>query len=212
MRRIAVCMLVSLGVLTVGCSTPDRNFVLDERTQVFVKVPPSWHIFGQDELPGSSGLEADTGSPVVFRSAFAADVNAGVPQGLEDFDSSSPVGYTVVLLLDENEQDTVSMASLRNKLLPIDAIEQEDPQALELVANEVLYDRGFRGQRVVFDLRSTEDLSDPYGHAVRLAQSFYLGPTGSVAYYLIVGCTVDCYERDRGAIDDVIQSWSVYPP
>jgi hypothetical protein len=51
-------------------------------------------------------------------------------------------------------------------------------------------------------------LSDSY---IQMTETAYFDPNTDKVYFLAVLCDADCYSRNRGDIETVINSWAVIP-
>ena len=123
-------------------------------------------------------------------------------------------------------RDRLNLTELRNLILPIDGIRDEvGAEAINLISYDDRLDvDGFRGlhfeaQVSVSALEFVVSggsvggsggagalLNDDYVH---INQTAYMDPSSDKVYILAVLCSADCYARNRGDIETVVNSWAV---
>jgi hypothetical protein len=145
-----------------------------------------------------------------------------------------PVGLVLVQDLSFIERDEASLSYLRNFLLPVDQLLQDDSDARVLAYEETVDEDGLRGVHLVFQFRaaSLAELSvteavgdDPAGlqsallggqgvevlspEFVQVDQATYLDAQSDRVYFMAVMCDATCYARDRSDIEATLDSWTV---
>jgi hypothetical protein len=212
---LGTALIAALAVGAVACAAPSTRYVQDGSTNTFFGVPADWTVVdrtpGQASAGGANPYQT-TGDPVVYSSAFAPEAAlASESNGPLSFDVDQPVGFTTVFALTPDEQDQVSMKTLRNQIFDIDSLYSQDPNAIIMFQSDPLSDQGYRGEHLVYSVRASPDPSIPYSDSVTINQTSYLDPTGSLAYQFLIGCRSTCYQDNASTIEGVVRSWSVTP-
>lgn len=196
-----------IGLLLVGCAGSGFEYVSHPDLGVFFKVPEHWTVMDEDDLTALEG-----GPP---RPAFGPDrpdsvwlvvFDAAPKPSFEHFldeDSSHPAGVAQARLLDPEERDEFSLASLRNEIIPLDEIAQSGGGLQPLHEEDIELPEGVHGHRGVY-LLSTRD-----GDSFTYDQTALVDATVRTVYVLAIGCGGDCYERNRDVIDTVVSSWTI---
>jgi len=205
---------VSLLVLLAACGAPPDRYIQDSTTDVFFSVPSEWSVFDRPALEPSateSNPYQTTEDPVLFLTGFTADESASPLTVLRLDAAKEPTGFSIVFQLNEQEQDGMSMGLLRNRLFQVDSWEEQDPSSVVVFQLEPLSVNGFRGMQMVFSRKAGTDPLRPYAESWTVNQTAYLDPTGTRAYYFVMGCRSDCYQTNEHVIEGIVESWTVTP-
>jgi hypothetical protein len=200
--RGMVVLALLAPVLLASCVGSSYHYVSSSSTGTFFKVPSSWKVYGKSQVladPGQLGPRGSSSDRFLVEFDGSPQPNAG-----HDFvTSSAPFGIARVRQLSLQEHDQYSLAALRNEVLPVDNLLNQDPNAVQVRSPpKLLTHRGLRGTRLEYSVHvnSTTFTVEQIGYVDT--------PTENV-WYLIVGCTLTCYQRHSGDIHRVIDSWIV---
>jgi hypothetical protein len=195
---------VALLALLAACSPPDRTYVEHGPTGTSFAIPGGWEL--ADLQPdGSNPYEVD--DALMLLRAFG-------PAGgeLTDFPSGSePTGLVRVTSLTGEQQENASLKTLRNSLYDIDAIREDDPNAVKVVDEYTLAtEEGYHGERIVASLRiPVQEGSPPV--TITIDQTALLDPFAQTQYVFAIACAAECYQTNQATIDEIVRSWKVMP-
>jgi len=121
------------------------------------------------------------------------------------FSGSSPYpqGFAQVRQLSDEQKDSISLASIRNTVFPLNQLQVQDPTSVEFLQSaDLVLQGGIHGNRIVFN--------------VRLGNTFYtvnqtglVNPQTSLLYLFVIGCEAHCYLNHKRTIDEIVKSWTV---
>jgi hypothetical protein len=229
-RRIAPALLglVTVAVLS-GCGSPEYEYVRNTQARTAFKVPHEWTVFDEATMQGDlQGSQAGP-DPVEWLVGLDADPAPAREHVLTPdagFRAAYPNGIAGVYRISSSVRDRLNLSELRNLILPIDTIRDEvGADAVVLLAyDDRLEVDGFRGLHfeAQVSVPAVEQVmgsgsepieggplvNDDYLH---INQTAYMDPGSDKVYILAVLCSADCYERNRGEIETVVQSWAVTP-
>ena len=235
-RRVKLAALVAtLGFLASACTPSKYEFASNKSLGVYLKVPRSWNSLSQDELFPLYAQGEKQPSPEAFQilkqlmwerawdSSRKADVNHFVLG-----EANAPVARVNVRALTEDQQAAMSIESLRNLALGGYSDKLEDfkellrnPGTSDLVSADFVpiedkvlepgpdtgVREGFSGVRQLFEARNPADES-----------LYMIGFIGVInddrtrLYTLTVHCNRACYVNNEGAIQKVLDSFTVRKP
>jgi hypothetical protein len=195
--------LTILALLVASCSGSGYTYVSQTSTKTFFKVPDDWKVFRKDSVlahPGViSGIAAKDDR---FLVNFDADPKPSLKHNF--LTGKFPFGVARVRALSADEQDQYSLAMLRNEVIPIDQLLQEDPKSVDVLASpRLLTHDGLRGAKLEYSVH----LSD--GTTFTATQVGFVDTATRNVWFLMVGCSTQCYKRHSAAIHRVIDSWTV---
>lgn len=203
----AVLSTVLLGLVLGACDDPQLEYVRSGEVQgsdatAFFKLPADWKLFDQDYVIADRGdslsqQEIDR----VKATQWVVVFDAAPKPALDNLspDAPHPTGFAQVRFVES--QAEYDLDALRNEVFPLDRLGQRDD--FELIRDEDLTLPGrVEGFRVTFsydeaDKSATVDLLSA------------LDPRTNVIYILVISCETACYEREKGAIEDILDSWTV---
>jgi hypothetical protein len=197
-QRLTLVAVVALALLAsaAGCNVRGSGFqyLRSRSTGTYVKLPATWHV----------GAPKDQGGLPFVR---VMDANPKGPAVLHLVDDV-PSGFVRVRNLSAAERDAFSFASLRQELnLNIDQA-SKDGLLDVLQAQDLSPPGGFRGQRLVFTLRSSDGISPD----VTISQTTIVNAKTTRVHVLVVGCTAVCFHRNQSQIDTIAKSLTVKEP
>jgi len=134
--------VIALAVLTAAvlasCAGDQYHFISSSSTGTYFKIPSSWRVFSKTQLLQAAGLPTSGGTDR-FLVAFDASPH---PSTNDDFSSNYPFGIARVRTLSGEEQDEYSFANLRNEIIQVDSIVNQDPNAVQVVSQPTLLTHG----------------------------------------------------------------------
>jgi hypothetical protein len=200
-RGVAGLVIVAALALT-ACSGSNYHYVTSSSTGTFLKVPSSWRVYGKSTVladPGQLGPRGATSD------RFLAEFDGSPsPNAAHDFITSAyPFGIVRVRQLSLQEHDQYSLASLRNEVVPVDNLVNQDPNSVQVKsAPKLITKGGLRGTKLEYSVHVNSV-------TFTVEQIGYVDTPTNTVWYLIVGCTVSCYQRYAGDIHRVVDSWLV---
>ncbi len=203
--RLATCSLVAAAAVLLGaCGGSDYRYIKSSSNGAYFKVPKSWKVYDKDTIVSASGtnLSDSQKSTLRFMVAFDADPEPSLDHDLQT--ATEPFGLARVRELSAQERLTFSLAALRNEIVPIDQILNEETGDIELLKepDEIATEDGARGTRLVYRVTSEDG-------------SFTVDQTGLVdaktqfVYFFIIGCESSCYDQNKRRISEIADSWTV---
>ena len=171
------------------------------------KVPNDWRVFDENEIFKTqlSGLSPQ-GEAAAKSSIWMVAFDASPKASLSHFftgDSPYPQGFAQVRQLSDEQKDSISLASIRNTVFPLNQLQTQDPTSVEfLKSDDLVLAGGIHGNRIIFNVR----LGDTF---YTVNQTGLVNPQSSRLYLFIIGCEAHCYLKDMRTIDEIVKSWTV---
>lgn len=196
-----------VGVVLVGCAGSGFQYVSNPDLGVFFKLPAQWTVMDEDDLTEREGRPSrrpfgSGGQDSLWLVVFDAAPKPSLEHFLDE-GSTHPAGLAQARLLEPEERDGFSLASLRNEVIPLDDLAESSQGFRPLRQQDIELPDGTHGHRGVY-LLSTRD-----GGSYTYDQTALVDATVRTAYVLAIGCGTDCYERHRDVIDTVVSSWTI---
>lgn len=203
--RLAAAPLVLLFLL--AACTSSYTYVRNSDVKTYFKIPNNWELFQEDEIFRSQILGlSPQGEAAAKASIWMVAFDAAPKPSLDHFFSGSspyPAGFAQVRQLGPEQKDSISLASMRNSVFPLNQLQVQDPTSVEFLQNEdLVLEGGIHGNRIVFNVR----LGDTF---YTVNQTGLLNPETSLMYLFIIGCEARCYLKYQESIDSVVSSWTV---
>ena len=169
-------------------------------------MPNSWTVYDENEVfqlqgQGISPQRTEAAKASQWLVAFDAAPRPSLEHVLKNA-PTHPTGFAKVRQLSDRERDTYSLASLRNAVFPIDELIKEEGQVELLETEDLVLEGGYRGSRLVFNLRQDDGF-------LTVNQTALVDPATRTLYLLVVGCEARCYTANQEAIQEVVSSWTV---
>ena len=198
-------MAFSLALAACGGSDPDKVTYRDAENRSLFELPRDWHLYRPDELvrAGPVPFLPDIGGSVLSYVAFdgAAGRNLGnLVTGAAA--SPYPLGAQIIRQVSADERNLLSNLYMAesayttyNAGLGVQIIQlDEDPD----------FDREYDGIRGYLGV--TQGDNDLQGVIyVRAGHN----PAGTELYSMAVGCSLECFTRERLEIEQAVNSWVV---
>jgi hypothetical protein len=214
-----VITAATAAVLLSGCAAPDYTYVRGGDGSTYFKVPSGWKQVDQRQLDVFYGdpntVSGQKAKQATWMAAFDAQAQPTVEHLLPAAGADGePFVMAKVLKLTKDEQNKVSLDSLRNAILPV-ALSTDERKALEqnpqyplknfeLVADQVLPTQdGVRGVRSIFNLRVGN------GPLQTFDETSFLSADGTTISTLLIRCSATCFRQRFSEIDLVAQSFKV---
>ncbi|MFI6456100.1 hypothetical protein ACIBF6_31610 [Streptosporangium amethystogenes] len=206
-----------VGGLT-GCARAEFTYVRHDDGQTYFKVPAAWQKVDQtalDKATIGADLESATAQlrkQLVWSTAYDAHSKPSPDHLLGYGTEDEPFVFARIAKLLPEEQDALSLNSMRNSVLPVtETVRKEYAEIpgyplkdFELLADEVLQPGdGLRGVHVRFNYAiegagtETFDLTS------------YLALDGKQISTLLIRCSAACYRKRAGEFDRITQSFKV---
>ena len=216
--------LVVASAIVAACGSPSYEYVRNTEARTAFKVPIDWTVFDEATLQGEpAGPPVSTPDPVEWLIGLDGHPSPAVEHVMSEgaFDSDYPQGIAAVLRLTAQQRDGINYGALRNLIVPIDSIQdQMGREAVQLLAYDDRIEKdGFRGlhfEAQIWASALSGDAAEGNGGSVllddrfvQISQTAYMDPASDRVYVLAVLCSAECYGRNRGDIESVIESWAV---
>jgi hypothetical protein len=180
----------------------------------YFKVPRGWTVFSKEQvlaaMPGVEKLSpSGIGDLVQGQHMTGFDASTRPSASHLYTVTSAPSGRQIVLVLDDDQRDAVSLADLRNFPFTVDAQEpQADAPEVEVIArdDEVVRSGGFHGTQVLFNIKAD------HGLTYTLNQTTLTDSASRVLYTFVIGCEASCYVDNIETINEVVASWTIKEP
>jgi hypothetical protein len=207
-RRAAVVTLAVAALLISACADSGYHYLknTDDETGAYFKVPDAWKIYDENAVlkrlslsPARARVEKATSWTVAF------DANSKPTlKHFEQVVTDKPFGVAKVRELEPEERESFSLETMRN--LAVSGIEEAAQQGdVEVLrSDEFTESGGFRGLRFTFNIRDPES-----SRFVTFDQVSVVDPGTTKLYFLVISCSASCYQREKGTIDTVLDSWTV---
>jgi hypothetical protein len=197
-------MTVAAAVLLAGCAGSGFTYVQSSANRTYFKVPDDWQVYDKDQVLGldrrPSQPQADPG--LKYLAVFDADPKPSLEHDLQT--ATAPFGVVKVRQLSPEERDTFSLQSLRNEVVPIDDILEQEVGQIQLIQEpeSIVKSGGLRGSRLVYSV-VTENGS------FTVDQTGLVDAATNMLYFFIVGCESECFAENRRTISEVADSWTI---
>jgi len=229
---VGVLVATLLGALVLaGCGTSKYHYVTTKAPRLsykipvgkrvlrreivaadsYFKVPRSWAVYSKlqvlSAMPGIEKLSPSGTRDLIERQQVTGFDASPSPSPANLFSvTTSPSGREMVLVLDDDERDTVSLSDLRNFPVAVDAQDtQANASETEIIDrnDEVVRPGGFHGTQVIFDVK------DDKGLTYTLNQTTLTDSASRLLYTFIIGCEASCYIDNVKTINEVVASWTI---
>ena len=197
-------VVLAAGVLASGCASSGYKYVKASTNDAYYKIPKSWELFDKQQVIASTGAQLSTEEENGLRylAIFDADPKPSLDHDLQT--AAHPFGVVRVRSLNIEERDTFSLAALRNEVIPIDEILDQELGDVEVVdgPHTLTQKDGLRGSRIVYTVQGKTN-------SFTVDQTGLVDSATNLVYFFIVGCDADCYAANRRTITEIADSWTV---
>lgn len=204
-RSVAITAVLAAAVLVAGCADSGFHYVKSSEDKTYFKVPSSWSLFDEETIISQVGADlTETERQTVLDETWRVGFDSSPKPSLRHVSgvgSGHPAGLAVVRNLSFDVSDNISNSVLRNYFFDVDTALQDQTGEL-LDYEELQLDGGFRGSHLVANL--TIDAKP-----ITINQITLLDQATTKVYALIVTCSQDCYDQNKGQIEKVVDSWTV---
>jgi hypothetical protein len=217
-------LILALGaaLLLAGC-TSGYTYVTNSKTKTYFKIPDQWHLFNENEIfasqiQGLSPQSEAAARQALWMVAFDSDPHPSLDHLFQLSTrcdvvqvrptSALPVGcypegFAQVRPLSDNQRDSLSLATLRNSIFPVDQLVAEDPTSVEILQqHDIVLGTGFHGSRYVMNVKRDQAY-------LTLDQTVLVDPATRMLYLFVIGCEAHCYLDHQKTIDQIVKSWTV---
>jgi hypothetical protein len=196
-----------LAVLLSSCST-SVTYAGSSSQDVFFKLPRTWTVYNQTTLQDmglvnptqTSQAEAEGDSYQLFVSFASPNPHLGT-HGAPDLSGQSPWAYNFVESLGGSDQESISLGSLQDMVLPVDTLSQQG-DAVQLAPTKLLVNGDLRGTRVSYEAKSQNG-------SVAFEQVALMNSSTNEVWVLAAGCSPACFHAQKTTIDKIIDSFTV---
>jgi hypothetical protein len=207
--RVAVAVLVGLGLLLSACGGNEFTYVGTSSEQVYFKVPSEWTKYNKKQLLVATGLSESPQADQAFRWLVGYDADPDPAIGhILGLDTQHPAVLAWVRELDFQSRDSFSLATIRNAVFPVDQLLQNQ-QADILSAEDVVLKGGIRGVKLVYNISGGNFTIAEGNKVFRINQVGFVDPDTNLFYLFILKCTASCYQHNQRLIDQVADSFTV---
>ncbi len=197
--------LLMLALSLSACEGSGFSYISNTSTNTYFRVPEEWELFERNEMMSSGSqavsLQSLQGASDLWVVAFDAAPSPDLDNVLAT-SSQHPTGYAFVRPLTEKERDTYSLASLRNEVVPLDRLRQDEGRVEAVSEEEIELESGAHGSRLVNEIKVE-------GEYFTLDQTGLVDSGTHRVYVLVIGCKAACYEANKTVIDQVADSWTI---
>jgi len=196
--------VVAAGAFAAGCTGSGYTYVMASTDNAYYKIPEDWKLFDKQQVIASTGAQLSNDEEMGLRylAIFDADPKPSLEHDLQTADH--PFGVVRVRALTIEERDTFSLAALRNEVIPIDEILDQELGDVEVVGgpHTLTQKDGLRGTRIIYTVQGAEN-------SFTVDQTGLVDPATNMVYFFIVGCDADCFAANKRTITEIADSWTV---
>jgi hypothetical protein len=194
-------------ILLTACAPPSSRYLTNRDEKVYLRVPRSWHDVRLSDSVLDPLTQATSDAKVLSKSVVTPQEGA-VEQ--KDLDGQSPFATMTVYETTGvfNQQLSASLARRAVGLVSFDPLlPGTDDEGLSEVIDfdPKPTNATVSGSRVVYRVRN--DKAGDWALTVNL--STYFSPSEQRLYALEVVCSPECYDKDAGTIDKIVNSWRI---
>jgi len=217
-RRLALATLAAAGGLAVslvGCGRSDFQYVENSTEGVYIRVPDDWDVVANDLDPAlprtSRGVVLTENLPPTI-GLWEVDMVASPVAAGGDLPEAQ--GTLLVSIVNPDYRHEVSVESQRARRFQLSGEEegevatlrelarQNDPR-VALIDDVDIIEDDIRGNRAVFRLQGEDGSTSIVDHVVTFDAAT------SRSYELFFSCETRCYEANREAINEIVDSLTV---
>jgi hypothetical protein len=210
-RPVRLAALVLAGLAMAGCAAPDYRYANDApgaapAGTVYFKVPESWSGFTAAQISAAQkGWANDTTAKplldaTVWQEAYDASGSPSLSHVLGSVPPESPVVYASLRSLYQAETDSVTVASLKDVLMPVSSLGDQ----VSVRSSAPVEQGAAKGLHLVLSFKASDNAPEE-----TVDETAYLSQGNDALYLLVVRCTSACYDRDRADIDTVTSSYTI---
>lgn len=205
-RAVLAGLSVVAALGLAGCGDNGYEYVANDDAGLYFRVPDDWAVLEVDTT--DTGRPTAIGDPIEAWTRLLDDSPTPGPANFAAAVPAYPVGVAIVEAVpDQATRDTLDYATLRGLANGgTDPYEQSFTEGsnVQLVdLYDVTESDSVRGQRVIFTVAGED------GSFVTYDQTALVNNITTEIYRLLLKCESTCYERNRGEIDDIVDSWTV---
>lgn len=194
-------------MLMTACGSSSSRYLANRDEKVYLRVPNSWHDVKLSESVLDPLMQATSDAKVLSKSVVTPQVGA---KEQADLDGQMPFATMTVYETTGafNQQLSASLARRAVGLVSFDPLlpgDDDDGLSEVLDFDPKPTNAKVSGSRVVYRVRSAK--TDDWALTVNL--STFFNPSEQRLYALEVICSPDCYDKDAGEIDKIVNSWRI---
>jgi hypothetical protein len=180
-----------------GCGTGPQD-TYTQNNGSYLRLPGQWELFSGTDIVRAQDPEAALADGVDMRGFALGTDDAAVVLNSSD----TPAGLLLTAAIPEGvtaEMDRAVVITNLNELIGsggATVVEEFAP----ITAGD-----GARGERGTFDVPDLD------GDVMRLTQLTVTDEDRTRVWVLIVGCSTECHERQKGLVNEIATTWKVEP-
>jgi hypothetical protein len=187
-----------LAVLLAACGS--AHVVSSDSLRFYVQIPGNWKVYGKSEMLQSAKFAALVANPPQYLMGASADPR---PSTSQPFSSSKyPWAILLVTNLGGTTRQSLTLGGLSDVLVNVDQLSQQGVPVQALAQGQLLVKGPLRGTKVAYQVGSGSD-------AIDYQQATWVNSATDKLWVLMVGCSPTCYQAQKAAIEDVMQSFYV---
>ncbi len=207
-RSAGPLLAVLLALFLAACGAggnPDRITYRDADNRALFELPKEWHLYRADELAqlGPVPFLPEGGGNILSYVAF--DGAAGRDLGNVALDapaSDFPVGAQIIRQIHPDEKNDIS-----NRIMATSAYNVYSPDLgveILFLDRDPSFESDFDGIRGYLGVTQGDGAEEGvvYVRAVH-------NPEVTELYSMAIGCSLDCFMRDRETIEEAVDSWII---
>jgi hypothetical protein len=207
-RAVGAALGVAAVLLVSACTDSGYHYVknTEDGTGTYFKIPDGWKIYDEREFFRTRDL-SPVRSRLVRGTSWTVAFDGSEKPSLKHYDqlvTSQPFGLARVREIDPEERRTFSIETMRNLVVPVDALAEQGAEVEVLRVDEFTESGGFRGLRFTFNIQPPESKQ-----FVTFDQLSVVDADTKELHMLFISCSASCYEREKGTIDTIMDSWTV---
>jgi hypothetical protein len=197
--RVRGALLVGALVVVSGCAAPDYHYIGQSGSDLVLRVPRAWAPMYTDEVLEASGVDpaAFSGWAVFYDGSAEPD-----PLHVQLESTEAPLLLARTVEVPEDERDGVTLAGLRENLLPSEPTQREAATkagTFTLITDETIDDERGTGAHVVYSYRVSAGTE--FVDQIALTNSEHTSI--SLVY---VHCDEQCYRQRADEISAAVTS------
>ncbi len=211
-HRYLIASIVASAIVLSACAGSGFTYVHTSDNLAFFKVPLGWTTYNKQQILVASGqsLSPATDQTYTFLMGYDSDPHPSIEHVLSLPDAPAyPVIVAQVRTLSPQDQDSMSLASIRNAIYPLDRLAQANAAAL-LGEKMLSLSGGLHGSQLLYQVSLQGTASVNTGNQViEVNQIGLVDPAMTKLYLFTVRCEAHCYRDNQKLINQIVQSWTV---
>lgn len=203
LTRSRVALAGGAVALTLGLSACSSGLVVASRADRFyLRLPSGWKTYYKSQLLSNPKWSMFALNPPRVFLAATGGPHPNISQPLSS--SNYPWAVFVVEDLAGTAQQSLTLSSLSDVVLPVDQLSQQGTPVQQLQQGQLLVRGALRGTKMAYEIGSGTG-----GGAIDYQQETWVNSATDRVWALMVGCSPDCYKTNGSLISSIVQSFYV---